>query len=31
MAAIYILAIPLGILLGIAGGLLMPHRAKRPR
>lgn len=31
MAVIYVLAIPLGIVFGIAAGLLMPHRAKRPQ
>jgi uncharacterized protein YneF (UPF0154 family) len=31
MAAIYVLAVPLGIVIGIAAGLLIPNRAKRPQ
>ncbi len=31
MAALYILAVPLGIVIGVAAGLLMPNRAKRPQ
>lgn len=31
MIALYTLAVPLGIIIGVAAGLLMPNRAKRPR
>lgn len=31
MIALYALAVPLGIVIGIAAGLLMPNRGKRPR
>lgn len=31
MTALYALAVPLAIIIGIAAGLIMPHRGKRPR
>lgn len=31
MTALYALAVPLAIIIGIAVGLLISHRAKRPR